>query len=157
MKDNIDALIEKFPVVLREKIKKGELIFPEGTKYIYEPILTYRAIAREKDDFTDVSRDDFKSYFELGKEPKKKPRGIRLENVPEWYGVSSYLKKEIVEQKMNFPNPHKKMASGYVNCKGGPQYTNAKEYHVCWWLFEDADISGYKLVEDIEYGQGIVL
>ena len=149
MKDEIIIeLADKFPVVLKNKIKNKELFFPEGTQYIYEPILTYRAITREKNDFTEVNRGDFKSYFELGKKPKKMPRGVSIENIPEWYGVSSFLKKEIVELKMKFPNPHKKMISGYVNCVGGPQYTNAKECHVCWWLFENADVSGYKIMED---------
>lgn len=148
MEDETNELVEKFPVILRDKIKNKEVIFPEGTKYIYKPILTYRAIAREKNDFTNVSRDDFKSYFELDKKPKKKPRGVYLEKIPEWYGVSSFLKKEIVELIMKFPNPHKKMVSGYVNCESGPQYTNEKDCHVCWWLFQNADISSYKIMED---------
>ena len=153
---DVDTLAEKFPMVLKEKIKNRELIFPEETKYEYNPILTYRAISREKDDFTEVTRADFKSYFELGKAPKKKPRGVKIEKIAEWYGVSSFLRKEIVEQKMSFPNPHKKMAVGYVTCEGGPQYTNLKEYHVCWWLFENADVSGYKIVEERENGQGFM-
>ena len=54
------------------------------------------------------------------------------------------MNKEIVEQKMKFPNPKKKMAAGYVYSAGGPQETN--DQHVCWWLYEDADVSGFKLI-----------
>lgn len=45
---------------------------------------------------------------------------------------------------MKFPNPHKKMAGGYVYSEGGPQET--KDDHVCWWLYEAADVSGFKLM-----------
>ena len=51
-----------------------------------------------------------------------------------------------MEQKMKFPNPNKKMAKGCVYKEGGPQET--KDQHVCWWLYEDADVSGFILEED---------
>ena len=70
--------------------------------------------------------------------------GRNIENDPHYYGVSSFLKKEIVEQIMKFPNPKKKMAVGYVYCEGGPQDTN--DQHVCWWLYEGADVSGFELM-----------
>jgi hypothetical protein len=44
---------------------------------------------------------------------------------------------------MKFPNPNKKMAIGYVYKEGGPQDT--KDQHVCWWLYEGADVSGFKI------------
>ena len=44
---------------------------------------------------------------------------------------------------MKFPNPKKKMAAGYVYSEGGPQHT--VDQHVCWWLYEGADVSGFKL------------
>lgn len=46
---------------------------------------------------------------------------------------------------MKFPNPHKKIAKGYVYCEGGPQET--KDQHVCWWLYENVDLSGFELIE----------
>ena len=46
---------------------------------------------------------------------------------------------------MKFPNPKKKMAAGYVYSEGGPQHT--VDQHVCWWLYEGADVSGFKLME----------
>lgn len=145
---NDSDLYARFPCVLRTKLINGELQFPKETRFSYSKIFTYRAVERKKDDFTPVSRDDFRSYFELGKTPKsKQPRGVKndFSSNPCYYGVSSFLNKSIVEQLMKFPNPNKKMASGYVYDEGGPEYT--KEDHVCWWLFEDADVSGFKLIE----------
>ena len=54
--------------------------------------------------------------------------------------------KEIIEFNMKFPNPHKKMAAGYVHCEGGPQET--KDEHVCWWLYKDVDLSSFRIMED---------
>lgn len=143
-----EKLYEKFPAVLKAKLMNNEIAFPEGTLFEYEPIFTYRAIERKNEDSREVSIDDFKSYFELGKKPKG-PRGkiIDYTSNPHFYGVSSFLKKEIVEQTMKFPNPNKKMAAGYVYCEGGPEHTTYEKEHVCWWLYEDADVSGFKIME----------
>lgn len=143
-----EEILMKFPVVLRDKLLKKEITFPDETEFEYEKIKTYRAVERKTDDFSEITLADFKSYFELGKKPKK-PRGS-AENLfedPHYYGVSSFLKKEIVEQIMNFPNPKKKMAEGYVYSEGGPQHTVKEKEHVCWWLYENADVSGFILVE----------
>lgn len=141
------SLYMKFPVILREKLINKEIEFPDTTKFEYEKIQTYRAVARNSDDNREVTLEDFKSYFELKKTPKV-PRGMNKDwaSDPHYYGVSSFLKKEIVEQKMKFPNPKKKMVVGYVYSEGGPEDTNIKDQHVCWWLYEGADISGFKLM-----------
>lgn len=96
----------KFPAVLRAKLLNGEIELPDETKIGYEKFLTYRAVEREADDFRVVAREDFQSYFELGKRPKK----------------------------------------GYVYQEGGPEHTN--DQHVCWWLYEGADVSGFRIVEE---------
>lgn len=135
----------KFPVVLREKLRKKEIILPDNTKFHYDKIRVYRAVTRAKNDFREVTRDDFKSYYELG----KKARGVKdPEKDPHYYGVSSFLDKKRVEQQMHFPRPNKKLISGYVNEVGGPEETNMQKKHVCWWLYEDADVSGFSIVED---------
>lgn len=102
-------LYNKFPVILRDKLTNNEIELPDGTLFDYEKILTYRAVQRKEDDFTPVTETDFRSYFELNKKPKS-PRGVKKDfsKDPHYYGVSSFLKKEIVEQKMKFPNPRKK-------------------------------------------------
>lgn len=144
-----EKLYLKFPAILKEKLISGEIVFPEDTQFEYEEIKTYRAVEREADDDRAVTRDDFRSYFELRKKPKK-PRGVQgnLETNPCYYGVSSFLDENIVKQLMKFPNPNKKMAEGYVYMEGGPQQTNITSQHVCWWLYEDADVSGFKLKGD---------
>ena len=42
----------------------------------------------------------------------------------------------------------KKMASGYVHMEGGPQETKLENGHVCWWLYKEADVSGFKLEKE---------
>lgn len=145
-----EELYMKFPVILRNKLLNKEIELPDTTKFDYEKILTYRAVERKIDDNSKITLEDFKSYFELGKKPKC-PRGVNKENLiknPHYYGVSTFLKREIVEQKMKFPNPNKKMAVGYVHKEGGPQETKKDQQHVCWWLYSDADVSGFELMEE---------
>ena len=143
-----DEICMKFPVVLREKLRKKEIELPDSVLFDYKPILVYRAIEREKDDYRPIGIDDFKSYFELKKTPKV-AKGLKKDwsREPSYYGVSSFLDRKIVEQKMRFPNPRKKMAVGHVYKEGGPQDTNEQTQHVDWWLFEGADVSGFKIEE----------
>lgn len=144
----LEALYQKFPVILRQKLIRNEISFPHNTKFQYEPIKVYRAIERTENDYTSVSRNDFKSYFELGKNPKNM-RGTRqdLEKNPCYYGVSTYMSEEPIIQQMHFPNPKKKMAEGYVYMEGGPQQTRLHDGHICWWLYTDADVSGFAIKE----------
>ena len=95
-------LYSKFPYVLRNKLIKNEIRFPDSTKFEYEPLYVYRAVARKHDDNSDISLEDFKSYFEL----QKKPRGVtdNLDENATYYGVSSFLNKEIVKQVRSFPS-----------------------------------------------------
>lgn len=143
-----DEICMKFPAVLKDKLLRKEIELPDTVLFDYEPIMTYRAVERKKDDHRSIQLEDFKSYFELKKTPKS-ARGIKKDwsKDPHYYGVSSFLDRKIVEQKMKFPNPKKKMAKGNVYKEGGPQETNGKERHVCWWLFEDVDISGFEIEE----------
>lgn len=148
--NNIDIdkeLCDKFPTVLRNKLLNKEIELPKTAQFEYADLVTYRAVERTADDNREVTLEDFKSYFELGKMPKR-PRGISkdITKDPHYYGVSSFLKREIVEQIMRFPNPKKKMAVGHVYSAGGPQDTDKNKSHVCWWLYREADVSGFKLI-----------
>ncbi len=145
-----ENLCMKFPEVLKQKLLKREIELPDLVQIEYEPILTNRAVQRNEDDYSPITREDFKSYFELGKTPKKRPRGTSEDFLsdPHYYGVSSFMNKELVEMKMKFPNPKKKMASGYVHMEGGPQETKLENGHVCWWLYKEADVSGFKLEKE---------
>lgn len=142
-----EQLYMKFPAVLRDKLLKNEIELPDSTMLDYEKLLTYRAVKRKADDNHNITLEDFKSYYEMNKKPKC-PRGVKNHFIkdPHYYGVSCFLEEEIVKQIMKFPNPNKKMAVGYVYKEGGPQDT--KDEHVCWWLYENVDVSGFKLKED---------
>ena len=147
-----EELYLKFPEILRGKLLNKEIKLPDSTEFEYPRIYTYRAVERKDGDNREVTMEDFKSYFELGKTPKKKPRGVVQDytNDPHYYGISSFLKRERVEQIMKFPNPNKKLAAGYVYCEGGPQSTC--DGHVCWWLYEEANVSEFKLILEENYG-----
>lgn len=144
-----NELCLKFPENFRRKLLAKEIEFPDTTSFEYDKLYVYRAVSRSADDNSEVTVEDFKSYFELGKKPKQ-PRGTMgdITQDPHYYGVSSFLKREIVEQIMKFPNPKKKLAAGFVYCEGGPQDTNVNNQHVCWWLYEGTDVSGFKLMEE---------
>lgn len=147
--DNREEYYKKFPSIIKQKIKDGILVFPANTQFEYQPILVYRAIERNTDDYHKITIDDFKSYFELNKKPKS-ARGVKKnwESDPHYYGVSSFTDEEKVRQLMKFPNPRKKMAIGYVSSQSEPQETNIVDKHVCWWLYEKADVSGFKIKEE---------
>ena len=143
-----EALCMKFPAVLRDKLLNGELVLTDITLFEYEPVHAYRAIEREATDNSPVNRADFCSYFELKKTPKR-PRGlpaIDYEKDVHYYGASCFTKREIVEQIMKLPNPHKKLAEGYVCQECGAQET--KDYHICWWLYDNVEISSFTLMEE---------
>lgn len=138
----------RFPAVLRHKLLNGELELPVNTKFTYSPIYAYRAVEREASDIHEVSINDFRSYFELNKKPKM-PRGLSLQDIEKdahFYGVSCFTERKIVEQKMRFPNPHKKLAAGYVIQECGPEET--KDFHVCWWLYENVEINSFNLLRE---------
>ncbi len=139
-------LCMKFPAVLRNKLLNKEIELPDTALIDYDRFLVYRAVERKTDDNHTITLQDFKSYFELNKTPRGAKSNFKKDS--HYYGVSSFLKKEIVEQIMNFPNPNKKMAAGYVYKEGGPQDTNKQKLHVCWWLYEDADVSGFQWMEE---------
>lgn len=146
-----DDLCSKFPAFLRDKLLQNEIELPDGTMFEYENLPVYRAVKREAEDYREVTLNDFKSYFELGKKPSKKNVRAASKDYtkdPRYYGVSTLLEKKIVEQQMHFPNPKKKMAFGYVHSAGGPQLT--EDLHVCWWLYDGADVSSFKLVQGVK-------
>ena len=76
-------LYSKFPYVLRNKLIKNEIRFPDSTKFEYDSLYVYRAVVRKRGDNSNVSLEDFKSYFELN----KKPRGV-TDNCKTSYEVS---------------------------------------------------------------------
>ncbi|WP_347223798.1 hypothetical protein [Bacteroides congonensis] len=139
MKDNNYL---KFPSVIRDKLCNGEFAFPAHTQFAYDPILAYRGIRRDEDDFTAVSRKDFESHAER----KIRRRGINQKD-PHYFGVSLFLHKESLENALNLPRPNKKIAVGNVYAEAGPAEVNESTGHVCWWLYDKVDINGFSICE----------
>lgn len=84
--EELSELYLKFPAILKEKLKNGEVSFPKETQFKYMPITAYRAIERTEEDSTPINRNDFRSYAEM---KKKKTRGRRVDTSKlEYYGVS---------------------------------------------------------------------
>lgn len=136
---------EKFPSVLAKKLINKDICFPPGTAIQYEKIHAYRVIERESNDFHSVDRNDFRSYHELNKKPKV-PKGMskkELESNPRYFGVSLFIDKRVAEQKRLFLKPGRKIAEGYVYQGAGPELTEDK--HICWWLYDNTDITGFKI------------
>ncbi len=80
-----------------------------------------------------VTRDDFKSYYELGKGSNK----------AEYYGVSLFTDFEEVKVMMSMPNfrrNHPFVAKGITKAECGEiKYTGkSHKSHITWWLYEDA-------------------
>jgi hypothetical protein len=137
------ALLAKFPAILQKGFIDNSIDFPIGTKWEYEKILVYRVIERKKEDYREVTRDDFRSYAELKKNPKR--MAVNLESDPKYYGVSSFIDRKKAENLFAIPNPYKKIAKGFVVDTIGPQYMESK--HVCWWLYNHKDVTGFIIDE----------
>ncbi len=130
----------KFPSVIREKIDSGEFVFPENAYFEFEPMLAYRGIERSEDDFTAVSRMDFRSYAEMN----ICRRGINKKD-PHYFGVSLFINRESVENALKFPRLNKKIAVGKVYAEAGPAEVNENTGHICWWLYENITIDGFSI------------
>ena len=141
-----EELLMKFPVIFRDKLSSGEIVFQENVKFEYEPIQAFRCIKRKATDTTAVSRDDFKSNAELGR-TNFKGKIENPEQLPEYYGVSFYQKKEELDVRLRLPKKNRKVVKGYIQQEGGPQLQSRESSHVCWWLYENADVSSFSLEE----------
>ena len=103
-----EELLMKFPVIFRDKLSSGEIVFQENVKFEYEPIQAFRCIKRKASDTTAVSRDDFKSNAELGR-TNFKGKIENPEQLPEYYGVSFYQKKEELDVRLRLPKKNRKV------------------------------------------------
>lgn len=139
-----EELPMKFPVILRDKLRTGEIVLQDEVKFEYEPIQAFRCINRKESDTTAVSRNDFKSNAELGR-TNFKGKIEHPERLPEYYGVSFYQKREELDVRLGLPKRNRKVVKGYVQQEGGPQLQSRESSHVCWWLYENADVSNFSL------------
>ena len=136
---------DKFPAVLKEKIQSERPWFPENTLIDYPDIVAYRAIERDDDDFSDVTRDDFRSFAELGIH-----RRLIDEEDKHYYGTSLFENINCLRNALKFPKPKKKIAKGKVYSEGGPIDRNGSTTHVCWWMYEDTSVSGFTILMEEE-------
>lgn len=142
----MDVNVDKFPLVLREKIKSGEVVLPSNIEIEYTPIKVYRKVLRSNDDMYDINREDFMSYAELGKKP---PRNLKLGvNDPDYYSTSFYSSFDALKNHFTFPHPTNKVVVGDAYCQGGPCMRNELTKHVSWWMYEDANIFSFEFLEE---------
>lgn len=141
----MDVNIEKFPLILREKLKSGDVTLPPHIETEYSPIKVYRRVLREGDDMHAIDRFDLMSYAELGKRPPKNLEG-GVKN-PDYYSTSFYSSFEALKNHFEFPHPKNKVAIGKAYCEGGPCLRNELTEHVSWWMYENVDISDFELLE----------
>lgn len=110
--------------------------FPKETLFKYEPKLVYRVINRSPDvgdEDISITREDFKSYIELG----KKYRG---KTTISHYSCSFFTKKDELETILKLPRPNKRIIKGYIKDIHGPIYLNNRS-HVDLWLYKDVNLS----------------
>ncbi|MCM1304089.1 MAG: hypothetical protein NC305_11880 [Lachnospiraceae bacterium] len=141
-----EDLLMKFPVIFRNKLESGEIVLQDEVKFEYEPVWAFRCIDRKAADTTDVSRNDFRSNAELGR-TNFKGKIEHPELLPEYYGVSFYRKREELDVRLGLPRKNRKVVEGYIRQEGGPQLQSGKTSHVCWWLYENADVSSFSIVD----------
>lgn len=133
----------KFPCVLKSALLKGEVAFDEAHTLIeYSKIDVYRGITREKDDNSEISKDDFLSYAELGRKPA---RGRKADIG--WYSCSFYTEKDELELALKLPRFNKKISKGFIKKENGPIRKSEKDSHIHCWLYEDSDVEkAFKVV-----------
>lgn len=143
--EELQVYYDKFPVILRGKLKNRLLRFPGNTKFVYETIEAYRMVIRAKDDSHPFDLEDMRSYHEQG----KLPRGVQKmdEADPLYYAVSLFENIEGLKQSLKFSNPKKKVAHGYVYEEGGPCLRGVTG-HISWWLFENVDLREFEIMEE---------
>lgn len=87
------------------------------------------------------------SKFEMYGNSHKRPRGFRWDEAnPFLYGVSLFEDKNALKNAMTM-RPENKVAVGMITQNGGP-CERGELTHVCWWLYEDVDLSSFKIDEE---------
>lgn len=137
-----DAIILKFPCILRDKIQKGDFNFPDGTEFEYEQFRAYRVYFRGEGEKTSINREDFRSHAELG----ITFRGRDISKDPKYYGTSLFCSRDELENVKALQKPEKRIANGIVFQEGGPFMPKEGSSHVTWWLFEEVDLLSFEEV-----------
>lgn len=134
--------LKKFPAILQKRIEEKSFRFPDGTKFSYTSFPAFRLIDVTRNDTGLISRDDFRSKAELNQLPRRKEDV----NKPQYYGVSLSVEYKYLKNNFKLPKPKYKVAKGIVYQEGGPCHIDCDDPHVCWWLYEEADVSSFSIV-----------
>lgn len=143
----MNANYDKFPAILRDKLKNGEIKFPANTQFVYEPVIAFRGVDRSPEDFSSVTLNDMRSNAEL---KRTNVRGKTYDvDDPHYYGVSFFSNVDLVKQALKFPRKNKKIVKGYIFQEGGPKHFIEETNHTCWWLYQGVDVSHFEFVGDL--------
>lgn len=127
--------LTKFPSVMKKGFKEHGLSFSADVESEYEPLNAYRKITRKNFENCIITKDDFKSYPELGK-PAPRGRNIGIG----FYSCSLNTSLDEIRVMFKFPGENKGIAEGYVKKENGPKLgPNNGHGHVDWWLYENAE------------------
>ena len=138
-------ILNKFPVILRNKLLNKEIEFQDNVMFHYAPIKAYRFIKRKQNDNSGITENDFKSNAELKRKNIKGTNYEDVTKVPEYYGVSFYENTTMLQIRVNLPPQNRKIIEGYIYQEGGP-ILKGNDTHICWWLYENADISNFTII-----------
>ncbi len=155
MDDNKLELLKKFPAFIKKALSDGMFNIPDEALFEYVAFEAYRCISRDNEDNTPLNMDDMKSYAEMGKKYRAAANPL---NKAKFYGISLYENKQDLDNTLSLPKPGKKIAKGLIYQEGGPHLPKDpnKDSHVTWWLYENADLSSFKIIGE-KNGTGKVL
>lgn len=60
-----------------------------------------------------------------------------------------FQNKAELKIRQRLPQRNRKIAKGSIFQKGGP-ILKGHNQHVCWWLYENADVSGFEIESEKE-------
>ena len=66
---------------------------------------------------------------------------------PEYYGTSLFTSIGALNNIQSLNKPEKRVAVGSINQESGPILRNDMRCHICWWLYENADLSSFEEVK----------
>ena len=139
-----EELLSKFPAYIKSRIKQNIFSFPSDIQWVYTPIKAYRSVVRKSNDSHPICKSDMLSKFEMYGNSPKRARGFRWdESNPLLYGVSLFEDKNALKNVRNMQPPNT-IAVGMITQNGGP-CERGESTHVCWWLYEDVDLSCFKI------------
>ena len=123
---------EKFAFVLRDALKKKQVVLSRKIKYEYEPLWAIRAVEREEKDYRELSEADFYSQEEKDYYGgKKRPRGVSYAFSGDIgkYSCSFFKTKWSIANALRLPQKGRKLAIGIlINSYGGILHKESKPH-----------------------------